>query len=219
MVAMNIKKFGLSRLLSVLCCWWLMSTTAFATTNEAPSFLSKVIPDFATAQYAGNIGKYALGVGWEYGSRKQWMTELLVGWVPKEYNKDDLYVMTLKQTYTPWTFQLPITLKSGATLKFSPLTYGLYANATMGSKLFWFSEPNKQYGRDYYSFATGLRFALTFGEKLTYEFPESMEQYGKACELYYEVSLNDLSVVSSFNNRHLTLLDIIVLGVGARWKF
>ena len=38
-----------------------------------------LIPRYEKIQYAGSMGLISLGVGWDYGRKKQWETDLFLG--------------------------------------------------------------------------------------------------------------------------------------------
>lgn len=215
---MNMKKYGLSSLLCWLIYIVVSPATCFATAKEEKKLWQTLLPDYTVVQYAGNIGKYSVGAGWDY-CNKHWDTELLAGWVPKFYSGHNHYTLTLKQTYTPWNLTLPFQLNEDANLRIQPFTIGLYANAIFGGNDFWTREPHSVYGGDYYRFSTRLRFAITLGQRLHYSFPRSWQKVGKGIDFYYEFSMNDLSIVSAIPNKSLGIEEILSLGVGARWHF
>ena len=38
---------------------------------------NRLIPKYQNVQYAGSMGLLSLGVGWDYGRKKQWETEIM----------------------------------------------------------------------------------------------------------------------------------------------
>ena len=46
-----------------------------------------IIPNIATLQYAGGIGMFSLGIGWDYGNKQQWETHLLLGYLMRNLMK------------------------------------------------------------------------------------------------------------------------------------
>jgi hypothetical protein len=65
-----------------------------------------LIPTEILGQYAGNMGAFSMGMGWDYGSRRQWETYLLFGFIPKCSSSRPKMTMTLKQNYVPWNIPL-----------------------------------------------------------------------------------------------------------------
>lgn len=61
-----------------------------------------LIPTSGIIQTCGNMGIISLGIGWEYGKRRQWETQLLFGYIPKFSSDDEKYTMTLKENFIPW---------------------------------------------------------------------------------------------------------------------
>ncbi|MDR1121500.1 MAG: hypothetical protein LBM08_11350 [Dysgonamonadaceae bacterium] len=67
---------------------------------------------------------------------------------------------------------------------------------------FWVSEPDK-YTSPYYSFSTKLRFHIFLGQRIRYSFPYDSRFLWGSVSLFYEISSNDLYIVSAAGNRHL----------------
>ena len=67
---------------------------------------SNLIPTQHVLQFAGNMGLASIGVGWDYGKRRQWETHLLFGYIPKYDSKRAKLTMTLKENYIPWSIYL-----------------------------------------------------------------------------------------------------------------
>ena len=61
-----------------------------------------LIPTSGIIQTCGNMGIISLGIGWEYGKRRQWETQLLFGYIPKFSSDDEKFTMTLKENFIPW---------------------------------------------------------------------------------------------------------------------
>ena len=82
-------------------------------------------------QNAGNMGVISAGIGWSYGKRRQWETELLLGYIPKHDSSRGKLTTTLKGNFIPWDVNL--TPKAGTDAvkwQFQPLTTSLYLNTT-----------------------------------------------------------------------------------------
>ena len=79
-----------------------------------------LIPTHTKLQYAGGMGLLSWGIGWDYGKRGQWETDLLLGFIPRYSSKHFKMTMTLKQNYIPWSIWL------GKDLSLEPLTTGIY---------------------------------------------------------------------------------------------
>ena len=91
-----------------------------------------LIPTQFVIQNAGNMGIVSVGIGWDYGKRKQWETDLLMGYIPAHQSTRGKLTMTLKENYIPWSIRLSRQASEPATGAWSlePLTTSLYINTT-----------------------------------------------------------------------------------------
>jgi hypothetical protein len=169
-----------------------------------------LIPTEILGQYAGNMGAFSMGMGWDYGSRRQWETYLLFGFIPKCSSSRPKMTMTLKQNYVPWNIPL------GHGFQFEPLSTGMYFNTVFGRE-FWSTEPTK-YPRGYYKFATKIRANIFAGERFTRSLDKDNILGVKDVSLFYEVSTCDLYVVTKVKNSSISLFDILSLSVGFKLR-
>ena len=65
-----------------------------------------LIPTHTKIQYAGGMGLLSWGIGWDYGKRGQWETDLLLGFIPRYSSRHFKMTMTLKQNFIPWSVYL-----------------------------------------------------------------------------------------------------------------
>ncbi len=124
---------------------------------------NKIIPTHLKAQYAGGMGLFSIGTGWDYGKNNQWETDIFFGYLPRYSTKRAKVTFTLKQNFIPWEKRL--------NKKFSiePFACGLYVNTIFDDE-FWVSEPDR-YPDDYYSFSTKMRFNIYLGQRIIYHIP------------------------------------------------
>lgn len=168
-----------------------------------------LIPTHTVVQYAGNMGLVSAGIGWEYGKRRQWETEVLFGFLPK-YNSDrGKMTMTLKENYIPWH----LTFKRGYLL--DPLTCGLYVNTVYGPE-FWSRQPGRYPDKYYHFLSTKLRINAFLGQRIGIVIPRNRRKYVKNVTLFYEVSTCDLYVRAMFMDQSVKLTDITSLSLGLR---
>ncbi|MBP8790187.1 MAG: hypothetical protein KBH01_02005 [Breznakibacter sp.] len=170
---------------------------------------SKLIPSQLKGQFAGSMGMLSAGVGWDYGKRRQWETDFMMGFVPGNKYEDGHLTMTLKQTYTPFRIQL------GHDFHFEPLTSALYVTKIYG-EYFWSSLPEK-YPKGYYFWAVNTRFNLALGQAIT--IPCNSKRFSRSISAFYEVNTNDLYLISAVGNESIKLKDIIGLSIGVRFRF
>ncbi|MEG0795536.1 MAG: hypothetical protein RR397_03355 [Odoribacter sp.] len=170
----------------------------------------KLIPRYQKLQYAGSMGVISVGIGWDYGKKKQWETDFFIGYLPKFDDDEGHLTMTFKQNYIPW--QLPIDKKRW---EFHPFTVSMYINKIFGED-FWTKEPNK-YPDGYYGLATNLRVNLAFGQRVCLKVkPVSLSD---KLTFFYEVGTNDLYLISMFTNKYLRITDIFNLSLGVKFQF
>lgn len=172
------------------------------------SVLRKLSPKHVVIQNAGNMGWLSAGVGWEYGRRKQWETQVLVGFVPKHMAESAKMTLTAKENFIPWT----TSLSHGWALQ--PLHCGLYINAVFGSA-FWNHQPSR-YPNNYYFFSTRFRTNIFIGQRLTKTLDIDQLKWMKSVTAFYEISSCDLYMVDFFSNRSMGLWDVLGLSLGIK---
>lgn len=180
--------------------------------NKYQERWNKLIPRYAKLQYAGSMGLVSAGIGWNYGKKDQWETDLMIGYIPK-YTTDKAKVcITLKENYIPW--KLPLKNQQ---FSFSPLACGLYVNTVIGDD-FWIKEPGK-YPSSYYKFSTKIRFNICLGQQMTYQIPSAWRKRWKSVTAFYEISTNDLYLISAIGNSNLTPTDYLHLSLGLKMQW
>ena len=197
-------------------------TTAADTLPVAPKYERRIsryrlawqslIPTQFILQNAGNMGLLSLGIGWNYGRRKQWETHLLVGRMPKYRSTRGKMTMTLKETFIPWRIDI------GKGWDVEPLTTGLYVNTVFGHE-FWEHQPNR-YPDKYYEFmSTKFRLNVFLGESITKTVPNNRRKFIKSITAFYELSTCDLYIRSMIQDSNVHLNDIVGLSLGVKLQF
>lgn len=170
----------------------------------------RMIPRQFTAQYAGSIGVGALGVGWHYGRRDQWETDLMLGYLPRFHADRARVVFAAKERFVPWHLDV------GRGWRVEPLTAGLFASSIFGPG-FWIAEPSR-YGGNYYRFTSRVRANIFLGQRVGLALPPRCRGGRRhSLSAYYELSSCDLYIVSAFPNRRIRLADVLSLAVGVRY--
>lgn len=108
---------------------------------------NRLIPTVFPLQYAGGMGMFSAGIGWDYGRDNKFETHLMIGFLPKRYNSSAYATMTLREEYLPWRIRIAST-----PFEVRPLSVSLAMN-TIFSSDFWTSEPDR-YPSGYYAFAS-----------------------------------------------------------------
>lgn len=196
-------------ILAILC---LTAEPSFAQQRRShPDYKGwkRMIPTHVKGQFAGGMGLVSVGVGWDYGRTNQWESEVLVGFLPAEYADKTHLTLSLRQLYIPWD----ITLSER--FSFEPLSCGLYFNFISGDR-FWVHQPSKYPGSHYYTFSSRIRLHACMGQRARWNI--SSDSLLKSISLYYELSANDLNIISKVTNRELKLSDIVFFSVGLRFQ-
>ena len=174
---------------------------------EIKQAIFHIKPSSYLVQTGGSIGLIAVGAGWDYGKKKQWATELLLGYVPK-YDTDRVKLtLSIRQLYSPW--KIPIN----TSFSYSPLRTGLYLSTTLG-KQFWYSAPEK-YPKDYYTFSTKLRANIFLGQSFEWNMPKNPKILRKLA-FYYDVHVSDLMLISRIQNKSLSGFNFMGLALGLK---
>lgn len=171
---------------------------------------AKFIPTHTKIQFAGGMGLLSAGVGWDYGKNDQWETDVLLGYLPRYTTQKSKITFTVKQNFIPWKKRL------NRRFYIEPLACGLYVNTIFDGD-FWVSEPDK-YPSDYYSFSTKMRFNIYVGQRITLDIPHNKRFFTKDITFFYEISSNDLYIVSAFGNSYLKPKDYLRLSFGLKFQ-
>ena len=170
-----------------------------------------LIPTQSVVQFAGNMGLLSVGVGWEYGRRKQWETHLLFGFLPKAQSDRAKTTMTLKENYIPWS----LYINNGWAVE--PLTVGLYLNTVFGPE-FWQKQPAR-YPDSYYPFlSTKMRVNVFVGQRVELTLPSNRRKFVKSITAFYELSTCDLYIRALVQDSHVRLTDIFGLSLGLKFQ-
>ncbi len=187
--------------------------------NKYRKHWAALIPTQFVIQNAGNMGILSAGIGWDYGKRRQWETNLLVGFIPAHQTTRAKLTTTLKENYIPWSICLTpdASLETTGRWSIEPLTASIYLNTVYGHE-FWKSQP-RRYPDKYYEFmSTKFRLNIALGQRLTFQIPKSRQRHNKSMSLFYEVSTCDLYVRSMFQDGSVRLKDILGLSIGVNFQ-
>lgn len=168
-----------------------------------------LVPTQMVLQTCGNMGLFSIGVGWDYGKRCQWETELLFGFIPKYDSRSAKMTMTLKENFLPWS----LSLKKG--WSFEPLECSIYFNTVFGAD-FWTKQPTK-YESGYYPFSTRIRPNICLGERIYKEIPKNKRKFVKGFFFFYELGTNDIYFMRFYRNGAKTeFWDLFGLSLGIK---
>lgn len=211
-----------------LCLWLSCATALFAYTpsNEADSTCTRyerlmtrrterwqrLLPDHTKAQFAGSIGIGALSIGWTYGKKEQWETDIFIGFLPKFESESHKAVLTLKETYLPWRIRI-----AQSDWVIQPLTCSFFLSSILNNK-FWTREPDR-YPKGYYGFSTRIRANLSLGQRIMYDLPDVSDWWFQDVSLYYELGACDTDFCTFFGDRSIKFKDILSLSAGIKLHF
>lgn len=171
-----------------------------------------MVPSHNVLQFCGNMGLFSVGVGWDYGKRKQWETQLLFGYIPKYDSYRPKITMTIKENFVPWRMDV-----RDGWLFFEPLECGLYLNTVFGHD-FWTKQPTK-YESGYYPFSTRLRPNVFLGERMKLEIPHQRRFFLKSITAFYELSTNDIYIMRLVHGGSPKFWDLFGLSLGLKFQF
>lgn len=170
----------------------------------------KIIPTFVKIQYAGNMGVLSAGIGWDYGRRNQWETDIFAGFIPKYQSERAKPTFTLKQNFIPWS----LCLKNNFFVE--PLTCGMYFNTVFGNQ-FWVHQPDR-YPSGYYGFSSKVRIHVYLGQRFTLYTSPERRYFAKSISAFYELSTCDFYLISAVTNKYLRPRDFLSLSFGLKMQ-
>jgi hypothetical protein len=163
------------------------------------------VPHHAKLQFAGNVGFFSPGVGYAL-ARERLELDLFLGWVPEAVGGRDIWSVTGKLTWLPWT-------RETRGWSFHPVTAGVQLTNTFGEH-FFIREP-AGFPRGYHMLPTALRAGVTLGGTAATPW-RGLERV----RFYYELVAVDVMLAFWIRNRSaLDADDVVSLALGARFEF
>lgn len=187
----------------------MLSLYASKSTLAQDKLMNALTPDFAGVQYAGSLGYFSVGAG--YDLFKKTTISLNYGYVP-EQKGGKMHILALKLEYKP--LKIPI----GTKLMLQPFNPGIFATYTFDKELsFKFTSP--QYPKNYYFWSEALRKHIFANSEIKLINPLNNKKI-QAVGLYIEANTNDIYLISWFENRTtIPFTDIFKLGYGLKVYF
>ncbi len=169
-------------------------------TKEAKESKKKswYVPDYASLQFAGNIGYISVGVGYELFD-DIWYGEILYGYVPESISKaESIHLITLKNTFPIFTKEI------GKNLTISPIA-GLGITYDVGSDTF--TTLPSRFPKEYY-ISNAIHFTIFGGIKIHKDFTnvklfQGMDFYAELgtveSYLWYAITSSEVSFSDAFS--------------------
>lgn len=166
-------------------------------------------PDFVVAQYAGSIGYFSFGTGYDI-FKNRGRISVHFGNVPREYGG----VLNIASGKFLYSFSsIPLSNR----LTFKPIDAGIILSYHFGDN-FKLNVPNYFKTDNYYWWHTAMRLHLATESSVSLHF--SRESIFRSLTGYLEMNSNDLYIVSFINNTSsLKPHQLIKVGVGLRLHF
>jgi hypothetical protein len=167
------------------------------------------VPDFGVMQYAGSIGTFSVGAGYDVFNSKARFS-MHYGTVPKALG-GPINIFALKLFCKPASFTV------WNRVKMNPFDVGITTSFNYGDN---FEErwPEGVHPRGYYWWNPSLRLHIGMESSVTYRFPKDHRL--RSITGYYEFNTNELYFVSFIKNTStVSFWDIVKIGTGVRINF
>lgn len=187
----------------------LMFLLSLVTTFGFSQWKNWALPDFGVIQYAGSIGYFSAGLGYDvFKSKARFSTHF--GYVPKKQG-GNLNVLAIKLLFKP------VSLRLGNRLQMNPVDFGLMGSYHYGDN-FETRWPEGVHPKGYYWWNPALRAHLAMETSVTYEFRK--EFAFRSIMGYLEFNTNELYFISLIQNiKTVNAWDVIKIGAGTRVNF
>lgn len=164
------------------------------------------MPDHLTLQLAGEIGFISPGIGYRLAGGKVHL-DALFGWVPASIGGDDIYALTGKVTFAPWTLPL------GERWRLDPIHAAVQGTHTFGSQ--YFTKPPSRYPRGYYDLPTAWYSGVALGAGVAHR-----DVRGRELGVYVELVALTMQLRDWWRNqRVIDLSDVVSVAIGAQVAF
>ena len=165
------------------------------------------VPDYVKAQFAGNIGLFSVGAGYQLFDEVLY-SELLYGFVPKSASKaDNIHLITIKNTF-------PIYRKKiSENLTITPIA-GITTTLDIGTNSFT-TLPSKY--PDGYYFPTAVHFTLFGGALIHKDFKKP--KIFKGVDFYIEFGTVETYLWYALTLDEVDLLDVFSADIGVNFYF
>ena len=184
----------------------LFFSNAFAQDSTLIKDKAWFLPGYAKIQFAGNIGFFSVGFGYQFLNNHLY-SELLYGYVPVSISKaEKIHTITIKNTF-------PIFTKKINKIALSPIT-GFTASFETGNNSF-LKLPDK-YPKGYYS-TNAFHFTFFIGTLVHKDFINSKIING--ADLYFELGTVDTYLWYATISKEVKINKIFSFAIGLNLYF
>lgn len=165
------------------------------------------VPDYVKAQFAGNIGLFSVGAGYQLFDKVLY-SELLYGFVPESASKaDNIHLITIKNTF-------PLYRKViGENLTITPIA-GFTTTLDIGTNSF--TTLPSIYPEGYYV-PTAVHFTLFGGALIHKDFKKP--KIFKGVDFYFEFGTVETYLWYALATSEVDLVDVFSLDLGVNFYF
>jgi len=164
------------------------------------------LPDYTKIQFAGNIGFFSVGFGFQFFNNHLY-SELLYGYVPASISKaEKIHTITIKNTF-------PVFTKEINKIALSPIT-GFTASFETGNNSF-LKLPDK-YPKSYYN-TNAFHFTLFIGAKVHKNF--GYQKFIKGADVYFELGTVDRYLWYAILSKEVKFNQILSSAIGINLYF
>ncbi|PQJ73379.1 hypothetical protein [Polaribacter butkevichii] len=191
----------------VIAITLLLFSNIYAQEESIVKEKSWYVPDYVKAQFAGNIGLFSVGAGYQLFDKVLY-SELLYGFVPKSASKaDDIHLITIKNTF-------PLFRKKiGDNLTLTPIA-GIATTLDIGTTSF--TTLPKKYPEGYYV-PTAIHFTLFGGVMLHKDFKKP--KLFKGVDFYAELGTVETYLWYALATKEVDLVDVFSTSIGVNFYF
>tara|TARA_R110002049_G_scaffold609_1_gene3408 strand:+ start:5232 stop:5828 length:597 start_codon:yes stop_codon:yes gene_type:complete len=165
------------------------------------------VPDYVKAQFAGNIGLFSVGAGYQLFDKVLY-SELLYGFVPESASRaDNIHLITIKNTF-------PLYRKViGENLTITPIA-GFTTTLDIGTNSF--TTLPSIYPEGYYV-PTAVHFTLFGGALVHKDFKKP--KFFKGVDFYVEFGTVETYLWYALATKEVDLVDVFSLDLGVNFYF
>ena len=191
---------------SILILSYLLFFKNSAYSNDTTDFKNKwFIPDFATMQFAGNIGFLSAGLGYELFNNLLY-SDIIYGYVPYSLAGTEIHIISQKNTFL-------LLNKKIKTYTISPLL-GFATSFETGknsSLILPAKYPKGEYATN------AIHFTIFIGGRVHIDF--NKQQIINGCDFYTELGTVDTFLWYKLSESEVKINDIFSVAVGVRLYF